>query len=488
MLQRLGVESKSHPSAIQSPILPRAGSSTASKRIIPLFRAIVVYSIIEYLAVAASALAAHILYHFFVLRSLDWVAVQTYSLSAVTLATLVLFFSLGFHNFSAIRRQARHVFFWRGLGAVALSFSAFLTILVFIHAAEGYSRGTLMFQVVTVGLTVVTLRTLFYSWLQSAIASNRIEARRIVLIGDAPHSFSIRLKESGIRTVASFSLPQNRDLKGTRLHELIADIRALSPDDVIILAERTITSSTLNLASDLAEIPAGVHILPVDALNPLASAQITPLGRMQTIQLHRPPLSVFDLFIKRAFDLVFASISLIVLSPLLLVISIAIKLDSPGPVFFRQVRHGFNNDEIHVLKFRSMACFQDTGEFKPCVKNDPRVTRIGRIMRRTNIDELPQFINVLNGEMSIVGPRPHATAHNDMFSKVIAPFSRRHNVKPGITGWAQVNGYRGATDTLQKMEQRIEYDLQYIDNWSFLFDIKIIAMTMFTKRAYVNAY
>jgi lipopolysaccharide/colanic/teichoic acid biosynthesis glycosyltransferase len=109
-------------------------------------------------------------------------------------------------------------------------------------------------------------------------------------------------------------------------------------------------------------------------------------------------------------------------------------------------------------------------------------------MRRTNIDELPQLINVLNGEMSIVGPRPHATAHNDIFEKVITPFSRRHNVKPGITGWAQVNGYRGSTDTLKKMQQRIEYDLQYIDNWSFLFDVKIIAMTVFAKRAYLNAY
>ena len=128
------------------------------------------------------------------------------------------------------------------------------------------------------------------------------------------------------------------------------------------------------------------------------------------------------------------------------------------------------------------------GEFRPAVKNDPRVTRIGRIMRRTNIDELPQLINVLQGHMSIVGPRPHATNHNDIFNKAIAPFARRHNVKPGITGWAQVNGYRGAADTLEKMKQRVEYDLQYIDNWSFLFDMKIIAMTFITKRAYLNAY
>jgi lipopolysaccharide/colanic/teichoic acid biosynthesis glycosyltransferase len=127
-------------------------------------------------------------------------------------------------------------------------------------------------------------------------------------------------------------------------------------------------------------------------------------------------------------------------------------------------------------------------QFTQATANDPRVTRVGRIIRGTNIDELPQLINVLYGNMSIVGPRPHATAHNALFNDMIIPFSRRHNVKPGITGWAQVNGYRGATDTFEKMQRRIEYDLHYIDNWSFLFDIKIIALTLFSKRSYLNAY
>jgi lipopolysaccharide/colanic/teichoic acid biosynthesis glycosyltransferase len=127
-------------------------------------------------------------------------------------------------------------------------------------------------------------------------------------------------------------------------------------------------------------------------------------------------------------------------------------------------------------------------QFTQATENDPRVTRVGRIIRSTNIDELPQLINVLRGEMSIVGPRPHATAHNSLFNNMIGRFSRRHNVKPGITGWAQINGYRGATDTLEKMRQRIEYDLHYVDNWSFLFDVKIIIMTLFSKRAYTNAY
>jgi lipopolysaccharide/colanic/teichoic acid biosynthesis glycosyltransferase len=169
-------------------------------------------------------------------------------------------------------------------------------------------------------------------------------------------------------------------------------------------------------------------------------------------------------------------------------VGIAIKLDSPGPVFFRQTRHGFNNAPIRVFKFRSMTVMEDGDAFRQAIRGDQRITRVGRVLRRTNIDELPQLFNVLLGDMSIVGPRPHATAHNQMFEQLISTFSRRHIVKPGITGWAQVNGYRGETDTLDKMRQRVEYDLHYIDNWSFLFDMKIIVMTIFSKSVYVNAY
>jgi lipopolysaccharide/colanic/teichoic acid biosynthesis glycosyltransferase len=183
-------------------------------------------------------------------------------------------------------------------------------------------------------------------------------------------------------------------------------------------------------------------------------------------------------------------LSLLVLSPLLCIVALAIKLDSPGPVFFRQNRHGYNNELIPVLKLRTMITLEDgetTQTFTQATTNDPRLTSLGRILRRTNIDELPQLINVLRGEMSIVGPRPHPIALNVMFQQRIAPFSRRHNVKPGLTGWAQVNGLRGETDTIEKMQRRIDYDLYYIDNWSFMLDLKIIVLTLFSKSAYTNA-
>ena len=179
---------------------------------------------------------------------------------------------------------------------------------------------------------------------------------------------------------------------------------------------------------------------------------------------------------------------LALLAPWLTLIAIAIKMDSRGPILFRQTRDGYSNETIKVFKFRSMTQREDGDDFVQAVRNDSRVTRVGAILRRTNIDELPQLINVLRGEMSIVGPRPHATAHNKMFEGRISVFSRRHVVKPGITGWAQVNGHRGATETLEKMQRRVEHDLYYIDNWSFWLDLRIMIMTVFSKTAYTNAY
>jgi Undecaprenyl-phosphate glucose phosphotransferase len=493
MLSREPAPYSSDSLAARSAIISTATAPLKSVGTTHLNIAVTIYAAIEFLAVVSSAYFIGLFYHGIILDA--WITEPKYILAAVFIGTLVSLTSLGFHSLVAIRRQPLHIFLWRGAKAVVLAFSIFITIIFIAKFSDEYSRATFIFQILGVSITVAILRTLFYSWLQSAIASNRIEARRIALIGNISHCsmFADRLKASGIQTVGSFDLPKCRGIKGEittnpKIPETIAACRSLRTDDIIVLGNKEDMPVMFDVASSLGELPVGVHIIPVDALNVLASSQITEFGNLQTIQVYRPPLSAFDLFIKRAFDLIFGTIGLIVLSPLFLVVSISIKLDSPGPIFFRQRRHGFNNEEILVLKFRSMTTMEDGGQFTQAVKNDPRVTRIGRIIRHTNIDELPQIINVLRGEMSIVGPRPHATAHNALFNSLIAPFSRRHKVKPGITGWAQVNGFRGVTDTLEKMQWRIEYDLHYVDNWSFLLDIKIIMMTLFSKRAYTNAY
>jgi exopolysaccharide biosynthesis polyprenyl glycosylphosphotransferase len=199
------------------------------------------------------------------------------------------------------------------------------------------------------------------------------------------------------------------------------------------------------------------------------------------------PLSPLQLLIKRVMDVAIAAIALVLLAPLFLTIGVLIKLSSPGPVFFRQRRGGYNLAEFRIWKFRTMSTLDDGDKIVQAQRNDDRLTRIGGFLRRYNLDELPQLINVLKGEMSIVGPRPHALAHDKEATHKIEAYSRRLNVRPGITGWAQVNGLRGPTQTVDLMQARVAHDLYYIENWSLGFDLYILFLTLFSPRAYANS-
>jgi len=192
--------------------------------------------------------------------------------------------------------------------------------------------------------------------------------------------------------------------------------------------------------------------------------------------------------VKRISDIILASLILVLISPILLILAIGVKMSSPGPVIFKQRRNGLDGDEIIVYKFRSMRSMDNGAVVKQATKGDPRITPFGAFIRKTSLDELPQFINVLQGRMSIVGPRPHAVAHNEEYRQIIKAYMVRHKVKPGITGWAQVNGLRGETDTVDKMKARVEYDLEYLRNWSLGLDLQIIVRTvrlmLFDRHAY----
>jgi putative colanic acid biosynthesis UDP-glucose lipid carrier transferase len=191
---------------------------------------------------------------------------------------------------------------------------------------------------------------------------------------------------------------------------------------------------------------------------------------------------------KRAFDIALAALVLLLFWPPLLLVAAAIKLTSPGPVLFKQRRYGLNGEEILVYKFRSMRVCEDGPVVAQASRQDRRVTPVGRLLRRTSMDELPQIINVLQGKMSFVGPRPHAVAHNEEYRKLINGYMIRHKVRPGITGWAQVNGLRGETKTVDKMQRRVQYDIDYLKNWSLALDLKIIARTALTVLKQTNAY
>ncbi|NRO95817.1 undecaprenyl-phosphate glucose phosphotransferase [Paraburkholderia sp. NMBU_R16] len=250
--------------------------------------------------------------------------------------------------------------------------------------------------------------------------------------------------------------------------------------------ERTILRVVREFHEDLINI----RFMPdIRALALFDTSGIIDLLGVPAINLMASPLSPSAMLKKEIFDRVFALCALIGLAPLLLVIAIAVKISSPGPVFFRQKRKGADGRVFTIYKFRSMRLHDEKlGVVKQAVRHDPRVTRVGAFLRRTSLDELPQFFNVLKGDMSVVGPRPHALEHDDLYQKVVAGYIHRYRIKPGITGWAQINGYRGETDRIEKMERRVAHDLYYLGNWSFALDMRIIAATVVKGLTHTNAY
>ena len=455
----------------------------------------VLYKIValEFVAIFLAASIAMDLYYWIALGA--QVPVSFCVPGALAIATLIVLVSIAFRHYAKIQSHRKRWYVRAGVGAVGLAFSLFLSLLFLSKVAEQYSRGAFLFQFIVVSMVIVGVRAITSNKLHAAIARNEIEARRVILIGGKDYWGHVieKLTKSGLRIQATIPFPSATDANETNrnddvFRQIVRQCRPLCPDDILMLATEKDLPHVQLLAGALSELPASLHMMPVGLEDILATAKFAELGLVPTIQLLEQPLSLFERFVKRTFDLIVSTIGLILLCPLFILVAAAIKLESRGPAIFRQHRHGFNNEIIRVFKFRTMRSIEDGASFTQAVKNDPRVTNFGSILRKTNIDELPQLINVLLGEMSLVGPRPHPLALNFRFEDKLLPLFRRHNVKPGITGWAQVNGCRGETDTLEKMQKRLQYDLYYIDHWSFLLDIQIIMMTLVSKKAYSNAY
>jgi putative colanic acid biosynthesis UDP-glucose lipid carrier transferase len=244
----------------------------------------------------------------------------------------------------------------------------------------------------------------------------------------------------------------------------------------------------LKLLEELRDTTASIYFAPDIFLFDLIQARMDAIGGVPVVAVCETPFYGLSGLIKRASDIVLASAALVLILPVMLAIAIGIKATSPGPVLFTQRRYGLDGREIIVYKFRTMTVLEDGNVVRQATRDDSRVTRFGAFLRRYSLDELPQFVNVLQGRMSVVGPRPHAVAHNEMYRKLIKGYMIRHKVKPGITGWAQVNGLRGETDTLEKMRARIEYDLSYLRNWSLQLDLQIVLKTALVVLRTQNAY
>jgi len=347
-----------------------------------------------------------------------------------------------------------------------------------------------VFSFLIIGFANILLgRQLLVSFLRAKAASGSITARRVFLVGFEPEmdSFYARYQPAslGMRVVTASVLRGPETLQED-LALAAASARILRPDDVFILAPWSQKETIDSCINAFLRVPAAIHLGPERILDRFTHARIARIGPVASLNLERP-LSHANVILKRVFDIAVASAGLVFLSPLLAATALAIKLDSPGPVIFKQRRYGFNQEPFRILKFRTMSTLDDGRKIEQAKINDSRVTRIGRFLRQTNIDELPQLVNVLRGEMSLVGPRPHAMAHDQLFERSVTLYGRRHNVKPGITGWAQVNGLRGGINA-ENLKARVEHDLYYIDNWSLWLDLQIIWRTFFSLKAYTNAY
>jgi putative colanic acid biosysnthesis UDP-glucose lipid carrier transferase len=261
------------------------------------------------------------------------------------------------------------------------------------------------------------------------------------------------------------------------LDALVARAREGDIQRVYLAFPLSATERTKFLIQRLADTTASVYLVPDFYTFNLVNSRIIHLGELTAISVFELPYAETDWYAKRIFDIVFSLGFLAVASIPMLAIALAVKLTSKGPVLFKQKRYGLEGQEIKVWKFRSMRTMDNGPVVVQATKGDPRITPLGAFLRRTSLDELPQFVNVLQGRMSIVGPRPHAVAHNEEYRRKIKGYMLRHKVKPGITGWAQVHGWRGETDTLDKMEQRVKFDIDYLRQWSIWLDIKICALT-----------
>ena len=272
------------------------------------------------------------------------------------------------------------------------------------------------------------------------------------------------------------------------LDDLVKHAREGKIDLIYITLPMRAEKRIQSLIARLSDTTVSVYMVPDFFMFDLMNASWTHIGDLPAVSIYETPFYGVDGWIKRVEDIIVATCVLVLIAIPMILISIGIKLTSPGPVIFRQTRYGLQGQPIEVWKFRTMRVMENGDQVRQATRDDPRVTKFGSFLRRTSLDELPQFINVIQGRMSIVGPRPHAVAHNEQYRHLISGYMLRHKVKPGITGWAQINGWRGETEDLDKMRMRIEHDLAYIRNWSLWLDLKIIFATMIKGFTGKNAY
>jgi polysaccharide biosynthesis protein PslA len=378
---------------------------------------------------------------------------------------------------------------------IALGMVAFLT-----KTTADYSRGWLLLFYAVGFLSLLSVDAAIRYVAGKALLAGRLARRRLMLIGTADEirNFIDSELRAGIahHVTTTVELPQGPlDVENltcpTPIDLLLARAlkaaRAQDIEGIVLLSDWSNMAFVDRCVGAFSVLPVSIHLEMGELAKRFNGVRMENVGSIAALALTEQPLAPLQALLKRLFDIFVALLALLILSPLFGVLALLIRRDSVGPVFFTQRRRGYNQQEFRIYKFRSMTTLDDGDDIVQATKNDVRITRVGAMLRQFNLDELPQLINVLRGEMSIVGPRPHAVAHDRIFETKIGTYPRRLNVRPGITGWAQVHGLRGETNTDDKMAARVEHDLYYIDNWSIGLDLYVLFLTVFSARTYQNA-
>lgn len=385
--------------------------------------------------------------------------------------------------------------------AWVLTFVSIIVFVFLLDSMDNYSRPTLISWFLTTAFVFALWRFLARRILYGLRKRGR-NSRSVAIVGanELGRDLSHRIKHAdwmGLRFSGFYddrTSSENDRLSVEDLHidgninELVAKAKANQVDIIYITLPFKAEDRTNALIRELSDTTTSIYLVPDFGVFNILHSRWTQIDEFPLISIHENPHGGVNGGIKRLVDVLVASIALVLLCIPMLLISIGVKLSSRGPVLFKQTRYGVSGQPIRVWKFRSMTVMENDDNIKQATKDDKRVTPFGRFLRRSSLDELPQFINVLMGDMSVVGPRPHAVAHNEQYRKLISGYMLRHKVKPGITGLAQVKGYRGETETLDKMEARIEYDLEYIRNWSVFLDLKLILLTVINGFRDQKAY
>jgi putative colanic acid biosynthesis UDP-glucose lipid carrier transferase len=425
-------------------------------------------------------------------------------------------------NYTAAALAAMFVFYlvaesmqlyrsWRGVALKEYLHPPLMTwaISVFILLVLGYvTKTTGSYSRVTLGLWVLSAPIALLLWrlcvrhFLSMMRAHGYNSRRVAIVGANQQGAQLAqfIHETPSLGMRLDGFYEDREQTEDRTHapgqvrvlgaidDLVRQAK-LGQYDLIYVALPMKAEARINkIIAALSDTTTSVYIVPDFFVFNLLHSRWVNVGNMPTISVFESPFFGVEGWVKRLEDIVLSVFILLLIALPMLLISLGVKLSSPGPVFFKQKRYGLDGRRIRVWKFRTMTVSEDGSRVIQAKKNDARITPFGAFLRRTSLDELPQFINVLMGEMSIVGPRPHAVAHNEQYRKLIAGYMLRHKVKPGITGWAQVNGWRGETDTLDKMQKRVDFDLWYIRSWSVMLDLKIIVKTVFKGFVGQNAY